>query len=213
MKKKTAILVITAIGFLLAITAGFYTYRSRKTNDNLPALSVVAQMAEADINKTVCGYRRNQLNEVWGPPEESSLAEDIWTAGDGITLTVNYHHGSDKAVLCGLSIALFPKDIETVELTFLGCADSEPRLLSAGEITAVQDWAASLDLDYREFEEGKSPDMVYSGGVGYVFRVNDETDTVFYRPTSDGDFVLKDGVWYEALSPSLPPVTESEGYR
>ena len=57
----------------------------------------------AEANKIVCGYRRKQLAEVWGAPDESSSMEDIWIIEDGITLTVNYHNNDDKATVCDLS--------------------------------------------------------------------------------------------------------------
>lgn len=103
MRKKLTTLVAVIVIIALAIVAWFYGYHNRKSNDNLPSLTSIAQMDEAEVNKIVCGYRREQLVEVWGSPDESSSTEDIWIIEDSITLTVNYHNNNDKAVVCGLS--------------------------------------------------------------------------------------------------------------
>lgn len=103
MKKKTTILVAIIAIIILAIITWFFGYHNRKSNDNLPSLTSIAQMDEAEVNKIICGYRRQQLAEVWGAPDESSSVEDSWIIKDNITLTVNYHNNDDKAVMCGLS--------------------------------------------------------------------------------------------------------------
>ena len=78
MKKKTTIVVTIIAIIVLAIAVWFFGYHNRKSNDNLPSLTSIAQMDEAEFNKIVCGYRREQLVEVWGSPDESSSTEDIW---------------------------------------------------------------------------------------------------------------------------------------
>ena len=103
MKKKTTILVIAIAIIALAVALWFYGYYNRKGNDNLPSLTSIVQMDEAEVNRIVCGYRREQLAEVWGTPDESSSMEDIWIIEGNTTLTVNYHNNGDKAVVCGLS--------------------------------------------------------------------------------------------------------------
>lgn len=103
MKKKTTILVIAIAIIALAVALWFYGYYTRKSNDNLPSLTSIAQMDEAEVNKIVCGYRREQLAEVWGAPDESIFMEDIWIIEDNITITVNYNNSDDKAVVCDLS--------------------------------------------------------------------------------------------------------------
>lgn len=103
MKKKITILVIAIAVIALAVALWFYGYHNRKSNDNLPSLTSIAQMEEAEVNEIVCGYRRGQLAEVWGAPDESSSMEDIWIIEDNITITVNYSNSDDKAVVCDLS--------------------------------------------------------------------------------------------------------------
>ena len=103
MKKKTVILLTVIVIIALAVIAWFYGYHNRKSNDNLPSLTSIAQMEEAEVNKIICGYRREQLADVWGDPVESSSMEDVWVIESDITLTVNYHNNNDKAVKCDLS--------------------------------------------------------------------------------------------------------------
>lgn len=103
MKKKTTIFVTIIAIIVLAIAVWFFGYHNRKSNDNLPSLTSIAQMDEADVNKIVCGYRREQLAEVWGTPDESSSSEDLWIIEDNITLIVNYRNSDGKAVVCGFS--------------------------------------------------------------------------------------------------------------
>lgn len=103
MKKKITILVIAIVIIALAVALWFYGYYNRKSNDNLPNLTSIAQMDEAEVNEIVCGYRREQLAEVWGAPDESSSMEDIWIIEDNITITVNYSNSDDKVVVCDLS--------------------------------------------------------------------------------------------------------------
>lgn len=101
--KKLVILVAVIAIIALAVAARFYGYRNRKRNDNLPSLASIAQMDEAEVNKIVCGYHREQLADVWGDPDESNSMEDIWVIESCITLTVNYHNNNDKTVMCDLS--------------------------------------------------------------------------------------------------------------
>ena len=103
MKKKITILVIAIVIIALAVALWFYGYYNRKSNDNLPNLTSIAQMDEAEVNEIVCGYRREQLAEAWGAPDESSSMEDIWIIEDNITITVNYSNSDDKVVVCDLS--------------------------------------------------------------------------------------------------------------
>ena len=98
----TALAIAAAI-IALAAALWFYGYYARKSNDNLPSLTSIAQMDEAEVNEILYGYRRGQLAEVWGAPDESSSAEDVWRIADGVTLTVTYRSNDEKAVACALS--------------------------------------------------------------------------------------------------------------
>ena len=63
MKKRGIVLSIILV-IVLGISAWFYGYYNRKSNDNLPSLSLIAEMEEADVNELLCGYRRTQLRTV-----------------------------------------------------------------------------------------------------------------------------------------------------
>ena len=69
MKKRGIVLSIILV-IVLGISAWFYGYYNRKSNDNLPSLSLIAEMEEADVNELLCGYRRTQLRTVWDERSE-----------------------------------------------------------------------------------------------------------------------------------------------
>ena len=50
MKKKITILVIAIVIIALAVALWFYGYYNRKSNDNLPNLTSIAQMDEAEVS-------------------------------------------------------------------------------------------------------------------------------------------------------------------
>lgn len=98
-KKRTAvwILIAVVIGVMLVWRVA---YSLRKNTDNIPTLTAVAQMSEADINSLLTGYRVVQLEEVWGEPTCSKENEAIWQIGE-VTLVVNYKNDG-KVAVCGL---------------------------------------------------------------------------------------------------------------
>ena len=100
MKKKLILLLIVIAVIVGAAFAWRIGYSMRKSNDNLPTLTMVSQMSEADVNSLLIGYRIIQLREVWGDPASSKENEDIWQIGD-ISLIVNYKNDG-KVVICGL---------------------------------------------------------------------------------------------------------------
>ena len=78
MKKKILIALFCLLAVVLAVGAWFHAYYNRKSNDNLPALAVIVEMDEADVNTLLIGYKRIQLIEVWGSPDSTLENEDIW---------------------------------------------------------------------------------------------------------------------------------------
>ena len=90
-KRKLTVICIVIAVLVLAYAAWLCAYRSQKSNDNLPGLASIAAMGEEEINKSVCGYQRTQLNGMWGEPDEAGEAEDIWSLGDDRSLRVNYN--------------------------------------------------------------------------------------------------------------------------
>ncbi|WP_367924604.1 hypothetical protein [uncultured Ruthenibacterium sp.] len=91
------IVIVVIAGIFAAWRIG---YSVRKSNDNLPALTAIAEMSEAEVNNILPGYQINQLREVWGEPDESKEGEDRWKTGD-VTLVVNYKNNGVVAI-CGL---------------------------------------------------------------------------------------------------------------
>lgn len=100
MKRKSLIVGITAIILVILVSVWLYGYHNRKSNDNLPSLTAIAQMDEAKVNSILPGYHIEQLREVWGKPDKSSNNEDLWKIDDKI-LIVNYNN-LDEVVICGL---------------------------------------------------------------------------------------------------------------
>ena len=101
-KKLIAILIVIAVIIGAAFTWRI-GYAMRKSNDNLPTLTMVSNMSEADVNRLLIGYRIIQLSEVWGDPTFSRDNEDIWQIG-GISLIVKYKNDG-KVAICGLKDA------------------------------------------------------------------------------------------------------------
>jgi len=98
---KKAILVSILVVITLAASVWFYGYYNQKNNDNLPSLSSVAKMEEAEVNELLVGYHKTQLRTVWQEPDLINSNEDVWKI-DGIILTVSYNN-KDKVVVCGLT--------------------------------------------------------------------------------------------------------------
>jgi len=101
MKKRGIVLTIILV-IVLGISAWFYGYYNRKSNDNLPSLSLIAEMEEADVNELLSGYRRIQLRTVWDEPDFINSNEDIWKIDESTSLIVSYNN-RDKVVICGFS--------------------------------------------------------------------------------------------------------------
>ena len=72
----------------------------RKNTDNLPTLTAISEMSEAEVNSLLPGYKINQLKSVWGEPDVSENNTVSWEMGD-ITLIVNYKNNGVVAI-CGL---------------------------------------------------------------------------------------------------------------
>ena len=102
MKKKVSVLLVVLAIMALGILAWFFGYYNRKSNDNLPSLSLIAEMEEADVNELLVGYRRIQLRTVWDEPTLISSNEDVWEINERTTLIVSYND-NDKVVVCGFS--------------------------------------------------------------------------------------------------------------
>ena len=69
--KRIKIVFASLLMVVLGVSAWFYAYHHRKSNDNLPTLAAIVEMDEADVNSLLMGYKRIQLHEVWSEPDES----------------------------------------------------------------------------------------------------------------------------------------------
>ena len=72
------------------------------SNDNLPNLTSIATIDEAEINELLVGYRKIQLREIWNEPDEANSNEDVWIINERTALIVSYSN-KDKVVVCGFS--------------------------------------------------------------------------------------------------------------
>ena len=100
MKKKFMIALIAIAVIAGAIFAWRIGYLTRKSNDNLPALTTIAEMSESEVNNILPGYKITQLRGVWGGPDMSEDSMDSWKIGY-ITLEVSYKNNG-VVVICSL---------------------------------------------------------------------------------------------------------------
>lgn len=103
MKKKITVAFIILAAIVGAAFAWRVAYSIRKSNDNLPALSSLAEMSESEVNSILPGYKIKQLKEVWGEPDSSEENTAEWQTGN-VTLIVNFKNNGVVAI-CGLKDA------------------------------------------------------------------------------------------------------------
>jgi hypothetical protein len=101
MKLKAAAVVLAAI--VLSASVWSFVCHNQKSTDNLPSLSAMAEMEEADANELLAGYSRTQLRNVWQEPAFVGSNQDIWEIDEKTALIVSYNN-FDKVVVCGFSI-------------------------------------------------------------------------------------------------------------
>ena len=101
MKKKLSVMAVIILVLAICVSAWFYGYYNRKSNDNLPTLTAIAEMSEADVNSLLPGYHIDQLREVWGKPDTSENSTACWKLGNDTTLVVSYKNNGIIAI-CGL---------------------------------------------------------------------------------------------------------------
>lgn len=82
MKKKSLIVLAVVLVLAICIGAWFYGYYNHKSNDNLPPLTAISEMSEADVNSLLSGYKIIQLKEVWGAPDDDKDGTAIWEIDD-----------------------------------------------------------------------------------------------------------------------------------
>ena len=66
MKKKLSVMTVIILALAICVSAWFYGYYNRKSNDNLPTLTAIAEMSEADVNSLLPGYHIDSLERYGG---------------------------------------------------------------------------------------------------------------------------------------------------
>ena len=103
-KGKKIILALVVIAILIG--AWFLAYRSHKSTSNLPQLSAIALMDEADVNELLVGYYRTQLPDVWGGPDPELSGENtwVWVIDEHTLLSVSTNKVGEKAKIVSTSV-------------------------------------------------------------------------------------------------------------
>ena len=90
--KKNRLFTVVGIVIALCIAIALYMFVSPKSTKNIPELSSIAQMEEAEVN---------QLIVVWGEPDISGNNEVRWQLNTTATLVVNTNN-KGKVIICGI---------------------------------------------------------------------------------------------------------------
>ena len=114
-KNASAVVCVWAV-IALGVLAWLYGYHNQKSNDNLPALSSIAEMEEADVNELLAGYHRTQLRTVWEEPAFTNTNSDVWEIDGKTTLEVSYNN-REKAVVCRLTKGDRIPELQTVSVS------------------------------------------------------------------------------------------------
>lgn len=103
-KGKKIILALAVIAILIG--AWFVAYRSHKSTSNLPQLSAIALMDEADVNELLVGYYRTQLPDVWGGPDPGLSGENtwVWVIDEHTLLSVSTNKVGEKTKIVSTSV-------------------------------------------------------------------------------------------------------------
>lgn len=101
---KKIMLALAAI--IILIGAWFVAYHNHKSTSNLPQLSAIAQMDEADVNELLVGYYRTQLPDVWGGPDPELSGENtwVWKIDEHTLLSVSSNKVGEKAKIVSTSV-------------------------------------------------------------------------------------------------------------
>lgn len=99
-------LMIALIVVAILVAAWYIAYLNHKSTSNLPQLSAIGQMEEADVNELLVGYYRTQLPEVWGEPDPELSGENtwVWKIDDNTLLTVSSNKVGEKAKIVSTGV-------------------------------------------------------------------------------------------------------------
>lgn len=88
MKKKLTIAVAVIAVIIVAACVWRIGYAMHKSTDNLPKLTMVADMDDEAVNDLLVGYRLVQLETVWDDPDEQDGKNNTWQIDDTTELVV-----------------------------------------------------------------------------------------------------------------------------
>lgn len=98
MKKKALFVFVIILATVLCVSAWFYGYYNRKSNDNIPSKELMVSYCQNQgvdyAAEQLQGYKYTQLIEVWGEPDSSlsGMWGDIWETNNTYNLIVYYDH-------------------------------------------------------------------------------------------------------------------------
>lgn len=88
-------IIIVAVTILLMLFCTWTIgYHMRRSNDNLPTLQMTTELSTKDAENLISGYRRVQLETVWGKPTIADDKKDIWESDEGRAVIVQYDNNN-----------------------------------------------------------------------------------------------------------------------
>lgn len=169
MKKKTTAVICVLAVIALGILVWSYACHDQKSNDNLPALSLIAEMDEADVNELLAGYRRIQLRTVWEEPAFTDKNSDIWEIDGRTTLNVSYNN-QEKVVVCRLTTGDGPTGLQTVTVSMVAVADGDTFDLAGENAETI---ATAAEKRYKgQHQRKEQSEVVFSKNVSAKPRIS-----------------------------------------
>lgn len=106
MKKNIRKIALALAVIAILIAAWFVAYHNHKSTSNLPQLSAIATMDEADVNELLVGYYRTQLPDVWGGPDPELSGQNtwVWKIDENTLLTVSSNKVGERAKIVSTSV-------------------------------------------------------------------------------------------------------------
>ena len=106
MKKNVRKFITALVVIVILIAAWFVAYHNHKSTSNLPQLSALTVMDEADVNELLVGYYRTQLPDVWGGPDPELSGENtwVWVIDEHTLLSVSSNKVGERAKIVSTSV-------------------------------------------------------------------------------------------------------------
>lgn len=101
---------------------------------------------------------------------------------------------------------MIPENITRIEVSgFQNGGELEPWELDQEEIEELTEWLSELSLRHKTYGEGKSPNIIWNGGVSYEFNINDG-ELSFAWLYIDKAYIYYDDEWYVIVNKSEAPL-------